>query len=187
MVNRIGTIYPCGLNKGFSSRYWVGFRVWHEMPEEGQRMYQPKHCEYNNKDEVNSLNILSDKKKYHCCSSKRMALALNSSWALFKKNCWSRFFYDFTETCKSFKRTSLGYNSFFTTLPSCNEAYIIKVKEFLTKQSDISKQHKECLTTRVTYLKWWIHAFPKVISMKWNAKISFRNKQKVGFFFRVIC
>ncbi len=28
-------------------------------PEEGQRTHQPKHCEYNTKDEVNSLNILS--------------------------------------------------------------------------------------------------------------------------------
>ena len=31
------------------------------MPEEGQRTHQSKHCEYNNKDEDNSLNTLNDK------------------------------------------------------------------------------------------------------------------------------
>ena len=36
-------------------------RVRHETPEEGWRTYQPKHYEYNNKDENNSPNILSDK------------------------------------------------------------------------------------------------------------------------------
>ena len=31
--------------------------IWHETPEEGQRMHRPIHCEYN--DEDNDLNILS--------------------------------------------------------------------------------------------------------------------------------
>ena len=56
MVNRIETVYSCGSNKGFSS----SFCVQHETPEEGQRTYWPKHCDYNNKDEVNSQNILSN-------------------------------------------------------------------------------------------------------------------------------
>ena len=56
MVNRIGTIYPGGLNKGFSSKFCVGSRVRYQTPEEGRSTYQPKRCEYN-KDMVNSLNI----------------------------------------------------------------------------------------------------------------------------------
>ena len=40
----------------------VGSRVRHNTPEEGRRAYQPKRCVYNNEDEDNRLNILSDKK-----------------------------------------------------------------------------------------------------------------------------
>ena len=58
-VNRIETVYPCGLNKGFSSRFCVGSQVRHETPEENCGTYQLKHCEYNNKDGVNSSNVLS--------------------------------------------------------------------------------------------------------------------------------
>ena len=43
MVNRIRTIYPPGLDKGFSSRFCVGSQVQYETPEEGQRIYQLKH------------------------------------------------------------------------------------------------------------------------------------------------
>ena len=34
-------------------------RVQHEAPEKGQKTYQLKHCDYYNKDEVNSPHILS--------------------------------------------------------------------------------------------------------------------------------
>ena len=61
MVNRIGTIYLLGLNKGFSLKVCVGSWVQHETIEESQRIQRPKHCEYSNKDEDNSPNILSDK------------------------------------------------------------------------------------------------------------------------------
>ena len=37
------------------------FLVHNETPEEGRWKYRLKHCEYNNGDEDNSLNILSDK------------------------------------------------------------------------------------------------------------------------------
>ena len=57
MVNRNGRVYPCGSNEGFSLKFYVGYLIQHE---EGRRTYQPKRCEYNNKDEVNSLNILRD-------------------------------------------------------------------------------------------------------------------------------
>ena len=60
MVNRIGTVYPCDSNKGFSSRFCVDSRIRHETPEEGLKTYQLKRCEYNNKDEVNGPNILND-------------------------------------------------------------------------------------------------------------------------------
>ena len=65
MVNKIRTIYPHGSNKEFSLRFCVGSRVQHETPEEGQQTYWLKHYEYNNKDENNSLNILSDEKKIY--------------------------------------------------------------------------------------------------------------------------
>ena len=48
MVNKIETVYPRWLNK-----------VRHETLKEDRRTYRPK-CENNNKDEVNSPNILSD-------------------------------------------------------------------------------------------------------------------------------
>ena len=44
-----------------SSWIYVGSPARHETPKEGRRIYRPKHCEYNNKDEVNSPNILSGK------------------------------------------------------------------------------------------------------------------------------
>ena len=47
-------------NISLSSRSCIGCWVQHETPEEGQRTYRLKH-EYNNEDETNSLNILSDK------------------------------------------------------------------------------------------------------------------------------
>ena len=62
MVNRIGTIYPGGLNKGFGSRFCVGSRVGHEIPEEGRGTYRPKRYEHNDKD--NSPNILTDKQRH---------------------------------------------------------------------------------------------------------------------------
>ena len=63
MFNRIGTVYPCGSNKGFSSRFCMDSQVLHETLEEDQGTYQLKHCEYNNKDEVNCPNILSNNEK----------------------------------------------------------------------------------------------------------------------------
>ena len=41
--------------------FHVGSQV-RQTPEEGQRTYQPKHCENNNKDEDNSPKTLNDKK-----------------------------------------------------------------------------------------------------------------------------
>ena len=35
-----------------------------ETPEEGRRTYRPKCCEFNNKNEDNSLKTLNDKNKY---------------------------------------------------------------------------------------------------------------------------
>ena len=60
MVNRIGTVYPCDSNKGFSSKFCVDIRVRHKTPDEGRRTYRPKRCDYDNKDAVSSPNILSN-------------------------------------------------------------------------------------------------------------------------------
>ena len=61
VVNGIRTMYSSGLIKGFSSKFCMGSYVQNETPEEGWRMHQLKRCVYNNEDEDNSLNILSDK------------------------------------------------------------------------------------------------------------------------------
>ena len=53
MVNGIRIICRRVLNKGFGSKFPVDSRVRYETPEEGHRL---KHCEYSNKNEVNSLN-----------------------------------------------------------------------------------------------------------------------------------
>ena len=45
------------------SKFCVGSRVRYETPE-GRRTYRSKRCEYNNKDDVNSRNILSNNEKY---------------------------------------------------------------------------------------------------------------------------
>ena len=64
MINRIETVYSCGSNKWFSSSFCLSFQVQQETPEEGLKTYQTKH-ENNNKDDVNSLNILITIIKLH--------------------------------------------------------------------------------------------------------------------------
>ena len=54
MANGIRTGDPCGFNKRRSSKFREG-------SQEGQRIYRPKHCGNNNKDEDNSLKNLNDK------------------------------------------------------------------------------------------------------------------------------
>ena len=61
MINGIRTLYPCGFNKKFSSKFHVDSQVWQETPEEGWRAHWPKQCQYNKEDEDNSLNTLNDK------------------------------------------------------------------------------------------------------------------------------
>ena len=50
------TVYRHGWNKGYSSRFCVGSQVRHEAPEESQKIYRPKRCQYNNEDENNCKN-----------------------------------------------------------------------------------------------------------------------------------
>ena len=47
-----------GLNKGRGSKFPEGSRVQLETPEEYQRTYRPKRCEYINKDEENNLKTI---------------------------------------------------------------------------------------------------------------------------------
>ena len=60
MVKRIRTLYPCALDKGSGSKFRVG-PEWQETPNENQRVYQLRCCEYNNEDEDNIPNTLKDK------------------------------------------------------------------------------------------------------------------------------
>ena len=62
MANGIRTGDPHEFNKGRSSKFHEGSRVW-QTPEEGWRIYRPKRCGNNNKDEDNSPKTLNDKKK----------------------------------------------------------------------------------------------------------------------------
>ena len=61
MANGIRTGDPRGFNKGRSSKFrersWV-----RQTTEEGGRIYRPKRCGNNNKDEDNSMKTLNDKK-----------------------------------------------------------------------------------------------------------------------------
>ena len=61
MTNGIRTGDLRGFNKGRSSNFREGSRVW-QTHEEGRRTYQPKRCGNNNKDENNSPKTLNDKK-----------------------------------------------------------------------------------------------------------------------------
>ena len=51
---------PHGFNEERSSKFYVGSRV-QQTSEEGWRIYQPKLCGNNNKDEDNSLKTFNDK------------------------------------------------------------------------------------------------------------------------------
>ena len=51
----------------FSWKFRVAFRVQPEPPEKSRKMYRPKRCEYNNKNQdncPNMLNKISIKNKY---------------------------------------------------------------------------------------------------------------------------
>ena len=62
MANGIRTGDPRELNKGRSSKFREGSRVW-QTPEEGRRTYRPKRCGNNNKDEDISPKTLNNKNR----------------------------------------------------------------------------------------------------------------------------
>ena len=64
MANGIRTGDTRGFNKGRSSKFREGSRV-RQTPEEGRRIYRPKRCRNNNKDEDNSPKTLNDKKQWY--------------------------------------------------------------------------------------------------------------------------
>ena len=80
MVNKIGTVYSCGSNKRFSSRFSVDFWFQHEIPEEVQRTYWLKHCDYNHEEEVNSLNILNNNNNHY--SSQKFSITILISYLI---------------------------------------------------------------------------------------------------------
>ena len=55
-LNR-GCLRPHGLNKGHGLKFCIGSQV-QQTSEEGQRTYQPKYCEYIDKDEDNNSKTL---------------------------------------------------------------------------------------------------------------------------------
>ena len=58
------TLVPSYVWQNWKSVTMVQIRgsVWDSAwtPEKGQRTYRPKHCDYNNEDEINSPNVLID-------------------------------------------------------------------------------------------------------------------------------
>ena len=62
MANGIKRGDLSGFNKGRSSKFHRGSQV-QQTPEEGRRIYWPKHCGNINKDEDNSLKALNDKNR----------------------------------------------------------------------------------------------------------------------------
>ena len=70
MVNKIGTVYSYGSNKGFSSKFCMDAWFQHETPEVGQRTYRPKRYYYSNKDYIISPNIFCNNKYVSVSSSK---------------------------------------------------------------------------------------------------------------------
>ena len=74
MANGIRTGDPHGFNKGRSSKFRDGSRV-QQIPEEGRRIYRPKHCGNNNKDENNSPKTLNDKNQQASSQKFRQLIA----------------------------------------------------------------------------------------------------------------
>ena len=68
MANGIRTGDSSGFNNGRNSKFHVGSWVW-QTPKEGRRIYWPKHCGNNNKDEDNSPKTLNYKN--HQASSQK--------------------------------------------------------------------------------------------------------------------
>ena len=64
MVNGIRASNLHGLNKGCGLKFHVGSQVW-QTPDEGWRIHQPQHCEYN-KDEDNRPKTKNDKDIIRC-------------------------------------------------------------------------------------------------------------------------
>ena len=73
---KVGLRYTDDLNKGRGSKFRVGPRV--QQTPEGRRTYQPKRCDYNNKDEDNSLKTLNDND--HQASSQKFRQLISSQY-----------------------------------------------------------------------------------------------------------
>ena len=57
---------PCGFNKWRSLKFRVGSSRVRQTPKEGWRIYRPKRCRNNNKDEDNSPKTFNDRKQWNC-------------------------------------------------------------------------------------------------------------------------
>ena len=64
MINGIRTIYTCGLNKGFFSKYRVGSQVYQETTEEGRNIDNSKPNALNNIYYQSSSQILTNSTCY---------------------------------------------------------------------------------------------------------------------------
>ena len=103
MANGIRTGNPCGFDKGRSSKFREGSRVW-QTPEEGRRIYRLKHCGNNNEDEDNSLKTLNDKN--HQASSQKFRQLISILLCVsFTSTHWKTYFLIITPFTRVLKKT----------------------------------------------------------------------------------
>ena len=77
----INGIRASGLNKRRSLKFREGSWV-RQTPEEGRKIYRPKRCGNNNKDEDNSLKSLNDKNHQASSQKFRQLIPINHKWRL---------------------------------------------------------------------------------------------------------
>ena len=97
MANGIRTGDPGRFNKGLSLKYREGSRV-RQAPVDGRRIYRPKRCGNNNKDEDNNLY---DEKNvcFFFLFIFSEIFSMNINFALFKIGFWQKLFYFFKDIC----------------------------------------------------------------------------------------
>ena len=118
MVNRIRTSDSYGLNKGCSLKFCIGSRV-RQTPEEGQRAYRPKRCDYN-KDKDSSQTTLNNKNQ-QALFDKCFTICTQ-----FNRILWGKKKITIPKNCLSFLVTSstgngytlMAYNRKVVVLPS---------------------------------------------------------------------
>ena len=100
---------PAGFNKGRSSKFREGSRVW-QTPEEGQRAYWPKCYGNNNKDEDHSPKTLNDKKTI--LGIRKVSYSSNSRKCKSKENLRQQYYLSSSQSPSLHTQREGGANTF---------------------------------------------------------------------------